>query len=132
MSIRASHVRTRLENALEHLATSNDKLRERVLDAYEDYLSILMPKEFPDQETRQMFETIEAKVKAIKDRIERNPDDEPLRRRGQSRLEIAKHRLAYRAAAELAKLIANLYFKVETWVLDEYERELDSLGKKKR
>jgi hypothetical protein len=127
MSFRASHVRTRLDNAIEHLATSNDRLRERVLDAY-DYLSILMPKEFPDKETRQMFEAIEARVRAIKERIEQRPGAyEPLLRGGlQTPLQIAKRTLDHRVARELARLIANLYFKVNTWIHDEYEREIDA------
>jgi hypothetical protein len=125
-NFRSSHVRTRLQNAIEHLATSNDKLRERVLDAYEYYLSILMPKEFPDQKTRQTFEAIKTKVRAIRDRIEQRPGayESLLHNKLLSPHEIAKRTLDYRVARELAKLIASLYFEVEAWVLDEYEREL--------
>jgi hypothetical protein len=125
MSFRASHVRERLTNAVEHLATSNDKLRERVLDAYETYLSFLAPREFPDEETREMYEAIASKVRAIQDRIEQRPGAyEPALRNGlRTPMQIARNTLDYRTAGKLAKLIVGLYFKVETWILDEYERE---------
>ncbi|MGA8643651.1 hypothetical protein, partial [Candidatus Binatus sp.] len=124
----------RLNSALEHLATSDHKLRERVLDAYEEYLSVLIAKEFPDQETRKMFEEIEAQIKSIEDRIDRKPGayESLLRNKIQTPIQIAKQTLDYRAARRLAKLIVNLYFKVETEVLDQYERELDSLAQKAR
>jgi hypothetical protein len=128
MSFRASHVRERLNNAVEHLAISNDKLRERVLDAYETYLSVLMPKEFPDQETRQMFKAIEADILAIEERIEQKPGSyaSALRNRLRTPLQIARNTLDYRVAGKLARLIVSLYFKVETGVLEEYEREIDA------
>lgn len=128
MKLRGLHVRERLSLAVEDLATADKKLKERVLDAYENHLSNLMPREFPEQETRQAFEAIQAKVRAIKDRIEQKPGAyESLLRQGlRTPLQIAKHSLDCGVARELAKLITRLYFKVEAWVFDEYEREIDA------
>ena len=127
MSFRASHVRERLTNAVEYLATSNHKLHERVMDAYQTHLSFLAPQEFPDQETRQMFEAIAAEIGAREKKVEQNPAHaSALQNQLQTPFEIAKNELHYRAAGKLAKMIAGLYFKVEAGVLDEYEREIDA------
>jgi len=132
MNLRSSRVRERLSLAVEHLATADNKLVERVLDAYEDHLSSLMSKEFPDQETRQAFEDIERLVSEIWKKVEqKRAAYESLLRRRARPIEIAKRTLDYRVARKLAKLVARLYFKVEECVLDEYERELDCAPKKK-
>jgi hypothetical protein len=70
---RRSGVAERVHLALEHLATSDDKLRVRVLDAYEDHLFALSSEEFPDQETRRAFETIKQIVDAVEEKISRKP-----------------------------------------------------------
>jgi hypothetical protein len=64
MSFRSSHVRTRLHNAVEHLATSDHKLKERVFDAW-DCISVLLAKEFPDRDTQHTFDVIEAKSPSV-------------------------------------------------------------------
>ena len=103
----------------------------RRISADEDHLSSLIPKEFPDQETQQAFQDIEAPVKEIFDKVEqKGAGYESLLRRRARPNEIAKRTLDYRVARKLAKLVAGLYFK--GYVLDEYERELDRAPKKKR
>jgi hypothetical protein len=128
MNLRSSRVRERLGLAVEHLATVDRKLVERVLDAYEDHLSSLLSKDFPDQKTREAFEAIEALVRGMWSNVERKSAayESALRRRVRP-IEIAKRTLDYRVARRLAKLIVSLYFNVEECVLDEYEGELDFL-----
>jgi hypothetical protein len=123
-----SRVKERLTLAIEHLATSNDKIKERVLDAYRNHFSPLLPEEFPDQETRRVFEEIRAIVREVEQRIERKPGEYEslLRNRLRTPLEVARCTLDYRVARKLAKLITRLYFEIEAGIIDEYQRELDA------
>lgn len=125
---RNSHARERLHLAVEHLATSDHKLKESVLDAYRDHLSFLLPTEFPNQKTRRTFEAIETQVKAVMEKIEQKPGAYELHLHNEllTPLEVAKRTLDYRIARKRAKLMTNLYFDIEAGIVEEYERELEA------
>jgi hypothetical protein len=117
--------------AVEWLATSDDKLRERVLDVWQNHLMPLVRSDFPDEETRRLFGRINKIVEEIEEKIRKKPGPyATLLRNGlKTPLEIARSTLDYRKARRLAILITELYFKIEAGVVDEYEEEVRQLAK---
>ena len=124
----ADFARERLRRAVFDLATSHNKLRERVLDAYSDHLSLVpaRPKFFPDHETLDHMTAIRQIVRMATEKIERNPGPyEGLLRSGvMSPLRIARNALDYRVARKLAELITELHFKLQKGLEWEYRDEL--------
>jgi hypothetical protein len=119
--------------ALSHLATSQNKLRERVLDAYLNYVSEIppTPKFLPDRDTLNDITTIRDTIHKVRQTIEQNPGPyELLLREGlKSSLEIARSTLDYRIARKLANLMSELYFKLQDGLINEYQDELLHLAK---
>lgn len=124
----ADFARERMRRALCHLATSRDKLRERVLDAYRDHVSHVSPtpKFFPDRETLSDIKTIRDTIQTVREKIEMNPGPyERLLRLGvKNSMEIARSTLDYRIARKLATLITELYFKLQDGLEREYKDDL--------
>lgn len=128
----ADFARKRMGQAVDHLATSHLKLKERVLDAYLYYVSDVppTPKFLPDRETLNDIKTIRDAIQKIREKIEKNPGsyEVHLREGLMNSLQIAKNTLDYRKARELANMITDLYFKLEDGLIREYKDELRDLG----
>jgi hypothetical protein len=124
----ADFARKRMGQALSHLATSHHKLRERVLDAYLNYVSEIppTPKFLPDHDTLNDITTIRDTIHKVRQKIEQNPGPYELHLREglKSSLEIAKSTLDYRIATKLANLISELHFKLQDGLINEYQDEL--------
>jgi hypothetical protein len=124
----ADLARKRMGQALSHLATSKDKLKERVLDAYRDYVQEIppTPKFLPDHDTLNDITAIRDTIHKVRQKIEQNPGPyELLLREGlKNSLEIARSTLDYRIARKLANLMSKLYFKLQDGLGFEYEDEL--------
>jgi hypothetical protein len=131
---RHSHVHERLELAIIELATARHKLRERVIDVYYDNLSTLVVREFPNEETRQIFTTIREMIKKEENKVERRPGPYELllRERLKTPLQILRDTPDYRTAGKLARLIVHLYFAIEAGIKEEYEKELQSYRETER
>jgi seryl-tRNA(Sec) selenium transferase len=125
---RDSSVQERLQLAVEHLATARHKITERVVDAYDRHLSALVAAEFPDKETQRAFTTIKEIVAEEEHKIQQRPGAyESILRNGlKTPIEIVRMKLDYRTGSKLAKMITDLYFAIESGIIDEYQNELDA------
>jgi hypothetical protein len=124
----ADSARTRLGEAVRHLATSPDKLTERVIDSYHYYLMSLR-KFAPNLEIQKGIEAIRDIVRKEHEKVEKNPGayELLLREKLISSTDVVKRNLHYAKARKLASMITELYFTFESGFVEEYKDELRDL-----
>jgi hypothetical protein len=109
----ADSARRRLESAVRHLATSPDKLTERVLDSYQHQL-LLLWNFAPSLEIENDVEAIRDIVRKEYERVEKNPGAYALhlREKLMSPMDVVKRNLHYAKVRKLASMINRVVFQV--------------------